>query len=129
MPESLKMSPKRGKVFNFNRGRRTLQMQKRVTERPIIAALKEHEPLKRTIIDFGANWQGKASERRTWPSGAGTLSRFATGESGIKAKGRKICGKDEESGLRESHASCGNDFEADNGPPSTRSVRFWKTNL
>jgi hypothetical protein len=44
----------------------------------------------------------------------------------MKAKGRKISGMNEESGLRESQASYSNDFEANNGLLSMKNACFWK---
>ena len=58
--------------------------------------------------------------------GAGRIKK---GEPGMKAKGRRISGSDEESGLRESQAPYSNDFEANNGLLSTKNACFWKSNL
>jgi len=41
--------------------------------------------------------------------------QIVNGELGINAKGRRISGTDEESGLRQSQAFYSNDFEAKNG--------------
>jgi len=51
------------------------------------------------------------------------------GGLGMKAKGRRICGTDDGSGLREPHAFYSNDFEAKNGLLSRKNVYFWKINL
>jgi hypothetical protein len=47
----------------------------------------------------------------------------------MKAKGRSICGTDEEPGLREPQASYSNDFEAKNGLLGRKNACFWKINL
>jgi hypothetical protein len=44
-------------------------------------------------------------------------------------KGGRICGADDEPGLREPEASYSNVFGAENGLLSTKNVCFWKINL
>ena len=48
---------------------------------------------------------------------------------GGRAKGRRISGTDEESGLRQPQASYTNDFDGNNGLLSTKSACFEETNL
>ena len=47
--------------------------------------------------------------------GSRNFVEIIKGELGMKAKGRRISGTDEDSGLREPQASYSNDFEANNG--------------
>ena len=47
----------------------------------------------------------------------------------MKAKGRRICGTDDESSLRGPQASYSDVFKAQNGLLSTKSAYFWKISL
>jgi hypothetical protein len=47
----------------------------------------------------------------------------------MKAKGRRICGTDDEPGLREPQASYSDVFGTENGLLSTKNAYFWRINL
>ena len=78
---------------------------------------------------------GRAEQAREgkWTESIAVGSRnfveMVEGELGINAKGRRISGTDEESGLRQPQASYSNDFKANNGLLSTKNACFMETNL
>lgn len=61
--------------------------------------------------------------------GSRNFVEMVKGELRIKAKGRRISGTDEESGLRQSQDSYSNDFDGNNGLLSTKNGCFLETNL
>ncbi|MFZ0945800.1 MAG: transposase [Syntrophobacteraceae bacterium] len=61
--------------------------------------------------------------------GSRNFVEMVKGELRIKAKGRRISGTDEESGLRQSQDSYSNDFDGNNDLLSTKSACFEETNL
>jgi len=69
--------------------------------------------------------EGKRTE--SMAAGSRNFAEIVKGEPGMRAKGRRISGTDEESDLREPHASYSNDFEANNCFLSTKNASFWKT--
>jgi putative transposase len=78
---------------------------------------------------------GRAEQAREgkWTESIAVGSRnfveMVKGELGINAKGRRISGTDEESGLRQPRASYSNDFDGNNGFLSTKNACFEETDL
>ncbi|MGA7644322.1 MAG: hypothetical protein WBW56_19145, partial [Syntrophobacteraceae bacterium] len=69
-------------------------------------------------------WEGKWTE--SIAVGSRNFVEIVKGEIGINAKGRRISGTDEKSGLRQPQASYSNDFDGNNGLLSRKNACFCK---